>query len=85
MQAMKINVLVAALLAVVQCYSQQLFIPRNIEAAYQKGTRSADGRPGKNYWQNTAAYRLDIHFDPSTRLLSGTADINCWEDSSFRK
>ena len=57
------------------CFSQQLFIPKNIAATYQKGTRTMDGKPGKNYWQNTASYKLNISFAPATRLLSGTVDI----------
>ena len=57
------------------CFSQQLFIPKNIAATYQKGTRTIDGKPGKNYWQNTASYKLNISFAPATRLLSGTVDI----------
>src|ERR1044071_5981362 len=57
-------------------FSQKLLpTPRNVQSAYTKGTRSADGRPGKNYWQNTARYDLSIQFDPSTRLLTGTVDI----------
>ncbi|MDP4261985.1 MAG: M1 family metallopeptidase [Bacteroidota bacterium] len=55
--------------------------PRNIQAAYDKGTRSTDGRPGKNYWQNIAYYDLDIHFYPATRVLSGTANINYTNNS----
>src|SRR4051795_11192589 len=54
----------------------QLPIPRNIQYAYQKDTRSADGKPGKNYWQNKADYLIHINFDPVTRLVSGTIDIN---------
>jgi hypothetical protein len=50
--------------------------PTNIQAAYDKATRSADGKPGKNYWQSTANYDLDIHFYPATRLISGTANIS---------
>lgn len=56
-------------------YSQHLPIPRNIQKAYEKGTRSKSGAPGKNYWQNSASYQLDIHFSPETRLLKGTVDI----------
>ncbi len=65
-----------------QCFSQQLFIPKNIQAAYQKQTRSTDGKPGKNYWQNTADYILNVNFDPATRLLSGVADIQYINNSS---
>ena len=50
--------------------------PRNVQAAYDKGTRSTDGKPGKNYWQNTADYELHIDFNPATRLLTGRVDIN---------
>jgi hypothetical protein len=49
--------------------------PKNIEATYTKGTRSADGKPGKKYWQNTADYDLSIQFDPATRLVTGMEDI----------
>lgn len=53
----------------------KLPMARNIQAAYHHNTRSSSGQPGKNYWQNTANYNLDIHFNPATRLVSGTADI----------
>ena len=49
--------------------------PRNIQATYDKGTRSITGKPGKNYWQNTANYDLNIDFDPATRLLKGVVSI----------
>jgi hypothetical protein len=49
--------------------------PRNIQATYDKGTRSTTGKPGKKYWQNTANYDLKINVDPVTRVISGVADI----------
>jgi hypothetical protein len=67
---------VALLLLSSVCFSRQLFIPKNIQATYQKGTRSIDGKPGKNYWQNTATYKLNVSFAPDTRLISGVVDIN---------
>jgi hypothetical protein len=54
---------------------QPLPVPTNIKATYDKGTRSPDGKPGKNYWQNTADYDLKINFDPATRLLTGSEEI----------
>jgi len=54
---------------------QSLPVPENIKAAYDKGTRSLDGKPGKNYWQNTADYDLKVNFDPVTRLISGSEEI----------
>src|SRR5215204_551567 len=56
-------------------FSQQLPVPRNIQATYKKGTRSVDGRPGRSYWQNTANYMIHVRFEPSTRLVSGEVDI----------
>ncbi|WP_415837307.1 M1 family metallopeptidase [Pontibacter korlensis] len=56
-------------------------MPRNIEQAYAKGTRSADGRPGKNYWQNAADYNIKVSYNPDTRLLSGTVDITYTNNS----
>src|SRR5258705_10151485 len=50
--------------------------PRNIQATYDKGTRSTSGKPGRNYWQNTANYDLKIDFDPATRLLKGVDGIS---------
>ena len=61
--------------------SQKLSIPVNIQPAYDKQTRSSDGKPGKNYWQNTADYDLKINFDPATRLLSGSEEINYTNNS----
>jgi hypothetical protein len=56
-------------------YSQELFVARNIQAAYKKGTRSTDGKPGRNYWQNAANYKLSVAFAPDTRLVYGNVAI----------
>lgn len=53
----------------------QLPMAKNIREAYKAGTRSEDGKPGKHYWQNGADYTIDVQFDPSSRLLSGHAQI----------
>lgn len=50
-------------------------VPLNIEQSINKGTRTNEGVPGKNYWQNGADYRIQVHFDPATRLLNGTEAI----------
>jgi hypothetical protein len=56
-------------------FAQELYMPRNIKEAYKKGTRSIDGKPGKNYWQNHGKYTMDISVDPKTKLVSGTETI----------
>jgi hypothetical protein len=50
-------------------------VPRNLQSTYKKETRTTGGKPGKNYWQNSAAYDININFDPVTRVVSGTVNI----------
>lgn len=63
------------LLACVNLFAQDLYMPRNVKNAYKNGTRSMDGKPGKNYWQNTANYNIKISIDPATRIVTGSEDI----------
>ncbi len=58
-----------------------LYLQRNIKAAYDKGTRSADGRPGPNYWQNRAEYLMSVRLDPKKRLLKGQSTITYYNNS----
>jgi hypothetical protein len=55
--------------------AQGLYMPRNVKQAYQKGTRSMDGKPGKNYWQNTARYNITLTATPPNRTIRGTEQI----------
>jgi hypothetical protein len=51
-------------------------MPVNLKKTFDNGTRSNDGRPGKNYWQNFATYNIAVNFDPATRIIKGTVAIN---------
>jgi len=55
--------------------AQELYMPRNIKAAYTKGTRSMNGKPGQNYWQNHGKYNMDIKVDAETKVVSGKEEI----------
>ncbi|GAB3019403.1 M1 family metallopeptidase [Spirosoma pulveris] len=55
--------------------AQGLYMPRNVKQAYQKGTRSLDGKPGKNYWQNFARYNITITATPPNRTIRGKEEI----------
>jgi peptidase M1-like protein len=55
--------------------SQSLYIPRDVRQAIKNGTRSTDGRPGKNYWQNTGRYSIIINAAPPDRNITGTEQI----------
>jgi len=46
-------------------------IAPEFQKTYQKETRNTDGKPGKNYWQNTSKYDLNVDFNPTSRLLKG--------------
>jgi hypothetical protein len=63
-------------------FAQELYMPRNIKAAYAKGTRATDGKPGKNYWQNHSKYNMQITVDPTTKLVSGTETIDYSNNSA---
>lgn len=63
------------------CHAQELYTPRNILRAIEKGTRSTDGYPGKNYWQNKGIYDMQIKVTPETRLVSGSESIVYYNNS----
>jgi hypothetical protein len=52
-----------------------LFVPREVQRAYANGTRSPDGRPGANYWQNHAEHRIRISLSPPNRRVQGEQEI----------
>lgn len=49
--------------------------------AYEKGTRSFDGKPGENYWQNSSDYKIKVQIDPKTRTLTGSETIVYYNNS----
>lgn len=55
--------------------AQQLYMPRNIKIAYNNGTRSLEGPPGKNYWQNEGKYDINETVTPKTKTVSGVENI----------
>lgn len=72
-----IYILIAVLLFSTSIFPQgKLYTPLNVQSAYENNTRSQDGNPGKNYWQNKAEYNIKVKITPETRLLKGTEEIN---------
>ena len=68
-------VLAALLFLAENSIAQELYMPRNIKEAYAKGTRSMDGKPGKNYWQNHGKYTIALTVDAKTKIVTGTETI----------
>ncbi len=60
---------------------QNLPMPPDIQKAYQKGTHLTNGKPGKNYWQNTGNYNISITANPPERNIRGTEDITYFNNS----
>src|SRR3989339_1771410 len=61
--------------------AQNYFLPLNIKSAYDQGTRSYDGKPGENYWQNSADYKIKISFDPYEKFIEGSETIRYYNNS----
>ncbi|WP_316845113.1 M1 family metallopeptidase [Pedobacter psychrodurus] len=52
------------------------------QKTYQKETRNTNGKPGKNYWQNTSKYDLSVDFNPTSRLLKGKVQVTYTNNST---
>jgi hypothetical protein len=70
-----------AILFLSSVQSQSLYTPRNIRMAYENGTRSPDGRPGKNYWQNSGRYTISVRALPPDRTVTGSEQITYFNNS----
>lgn len=66
----KLACIVSFLVFSINLFSQELYAPRNIKKAYEKQTRSINGKPGKNYWQNGGNYTIDFKVNPATKIVS---------------
>ena len=49
--------------------------PRAFRRALDRGTRTAEGRPGPNYWQQWARYTIAARLDVPAKQLTGTTRI----------
>jgi hypothetical protein len=56
-------------------------IPKNFKPAYEKGTRSLDGSPGPNYWQNSSEYFIEARFITNERKVIGSEKIVYYNNS----
>lgn len=61
--------------------AQSLYMPRNVKIAFAKGTRSLDGYPGKNYWQNFGRYNITLTALPPDRNIAGSEYITYFNRS----
>jgi len=69
-----IPLLLTALLSV-SLPADTLPVPHAFQRALRAETRSADGAPGKRYWQQRVDYRIRARLEPRTMEVSGSETI----------
>lgn len=55
--------------------AQQLYMPRNVQKAIAKGTRTTTGVPGAKYWQNRGNYDISATVNVTQKTVSGKEKI----------
>lgn len=84
---MKFHALIVTILLVwtglSECVAQELYMPRNVKAAYAAGLRSMDGKPSAKYFQNKSTHNIKISVNPPNRNVFGTQEIVYKNNSSF--
>lgn len=61
--------------------AQGLYMPRNIQNAVKKGTRTATGAPGPGYWQNRGVYDIGVTVNTTEKTVSGQEKITYYNNS----
>jgi hypothetical protein len=64
-----------------QAGAQTLTMPPEIQKAYDNGTRSLSGKPGKNYWQNHGRYTISLTVMPPDNIIRGVEQISYFNNS----
>ncbi|MCU7505217.1 MAG: M1 family metallopeptidase [Ignavibacteria bacterium] len=86
LQGIMLPVLLTALFTIANCrdcfaQSNELYVPLNIKRALSSETRTLNGQPGKNYWQNSSNYRIKASLDPLTNVLTGSETVTYFNNS----
>ena len=56
-------------------------MPPEIQKAYDNGTRSLNGKPGKKYWQNHGRYTISLTVMPPANSIRGNEQITYFNNS----
>lgn len=76
-----IPLLIVLSFVLAQVQAQGLYVPRDVQRAYDDGTRSMDGQPGKNYWENHGHYNISITVAPPSPRVNGHETITYFNNS----
>lgn len=74
-------ILMLCLFANIASAQEKIFVSKEAMRAYQSETRAMDGKPGKNYWQNTSDYKIKVKFFPETGIVEGQEEITYHNNS----
>lgn len=58
-----------------------LYLPRDFRQAMEAGTRTINGLPGPQYWQNRASYKINARVRPADKRIEGQAAISYTNNS----
>ena len=56
-------------------------VPIEVQKAYAAGTRSKEGAPGPNYWENHARYQINAELFAAESSLKGTETVTYFNNS----
>jgi hypothetical protein len=62
-------------LGILQANAQTLTMPPEVQKAYDNGTRSMSGKPGKKYWENHGRYHIALTVTPPNNTIRGVEQI----------
>ena len=71
----KYSIVLLLVFGIINTYAQELYMPRNVKAAYKAGLRSMDGKPTAKYFQNKSTHNIKISVAPPSRRVTGTQQI----------
>lgn len=60
---------------------KEIYIPIELQRAYESNTRSYTGAPGEKYFQNSSDYTIRAEFDPESGYLKGKENITYYNKS----
>jgi hypothetical protein len=77
------SISLSAIFCLAVCYlnAQKLPMPPDIKQAFENGTRSFNGKPGKKYWENHGSYNISIIVAPPDRSIEGVEEITYFNNS----
>ncbi len=79
----KVIIIVSAIILFnsIEGQNTDLYVPLNIQLAVENGTRTNNGLPGENYWQNKSEYKINVEILPDGSSLIGNETITYYNNS----